>query len=385
MKQVILGTMIAAASVMAAEGPLADRRQAGARRVAPGDPGWQFSGDVAAGTHMGRPALRFGTGEAYLPDVRFERGTIAFDLATSPIRTFFGLRFRAESTGAFEEIYLRPHKSGLPDALQYAPAFGGGRSSWQLFHGPGETAAAVIDHSTWTRVRVVIDDARAAVFLAGATEPQMVVHSLVRDAAAGFIGFWALDASAARGPGHRPTGLSNLSLEPDLVDITWPEPPSPAPAPVGLITSWDVSQPFAAPAAGPVTDLPAEVVSGPWTAATTLPTGLLVFDRVVAWPDGQRRVTALARTRLRAASPRVAQFQLGFSDDASVFLNGRLVYAGVNGYSYNFPRRDGVITIDQATLFLPLAEGDNELVVAVSDSFGGWGLMGRIEGPAPKT
>jgi hypothetical protein len=71
-------------------------------------------------------------------------------------------------------------------------------------------------------------------------------------------------------------------------------------------------------------------------------------------------------------------FQFGFSDDASVFLNGRLLYSGVNGYSSDAPRRDGVITPDQATVWLPLEAGRNELVVAVSDTFGGWGLIGRL-------
>lgn len=61
-----------------------------------------------------------------------------------------------------------------------------------------------------------------------------------------------------------------------------------------------------------------------------------------------------------------------------MFLNGALIYSGVNSYSYNFPRRDGLITTDQATLHLPLRARANELIVAVSDSFGGCGLIGRL-------
>ena len=33
------------------------------------------------------------------------------------------------------------------------------------------------------------------------------------------------------------------------------------------------------------------------------------------------------------------------------------------------------------TVFLPLAQGDNELVVAVSESFGGWGVQARFQDP----
>ena len=50
-----------------------------------------------------------------------------------------------------------------------------------------------------------------------------------------------------------------------------------------------------------------------------------------------------------------------------------------NGYSFNFPRRQGLITLDQASLYLQLNAGDNALVVAVTETFGGWGLIGRID------
>ena len=44
--------------------------------------------------------------------------------------------------------------------------------------------------------------------------------------------------------------------------------------------------------------------------------------------------------------------------------------------------RDG--SLWQATLYLPLKKGRNELVLAVSEVFGGWGLMGRLEeNPSP--
>ena len=47
-------------------------------------------------------------------------------------------------------------------------------------------------------------------------------------------------------------------------------------------------------------------------------------------------------------------------------------------YSYDAPRVDGVIHLEQAALYLPLEAGGNELIVVVTDEFGGWGLMGRF-------
>ncbi|MEE8586513.1 MAG: hypothetical protein V3T83_16855 [Acidobacteriota bacterium] len=73
------------------------------------------------------------------------------------------------------------------------------------------------------------------------------------------------------------------------------------------------------------------------------------------------------------------QFNMGYSDEVSVFLNGRLLFSGNDGYSFNIPRRQGLIGLGQGTLYLPLQAGDNELVLAIADGFGGWGVMGQIE------
>jgi len=346
----------------------------GQATIAPTDPGWEITGDVIAGEVMGRAALRFATGEAYLPAFDLARGTVEFDVMASSLRTFIGFRFHAASAGRFEEFYLRPHKSGLPDALQYAPALAGGRSAWQLFHGPGATATADFEPGRWTAVKVIIDGARAALFIDGAATPQLVVPNLALERASGFIGFWGLDASASRGSGY-PTAVSRLTVRPDVVDVDWPPLAGSESPPAGVITAWDVSPGFA-PASSPVTELPAS--SDGWRPAGTGPDGLLMFDGATSWPAGAPRAAALARLRITSEAPHDVPFRFGFSDDASVFLNGRLLYSGVNGYSYNFPRRDGVITPDQSTVLLPLQTGENELIVVVSDAFGGWGLMGSL-------
>ena len=39
----------------------------------------------------------------------------------------------------------------------------------------------------------------------------------------------------------------------------------------------------------------------------------------------------------------------------------------------------GVMTIDNDALFLPLKQGENELIFAVSEAFGGWGVTARLE------
>ncbi|HYC33917.1 MAG TPA: hypothetical protein VEB59_16620, partial [Gemmatimonadales bacterium] len=63
----------------------------------------------------------------------------------------------------------------------------------------------------------------------------------------------------------------------------------------------------------------------------------------------------------------------------TVFLGRRPVFAGDAHYSFDRPRQEGLIGLTQATLWLPLARGDNELLFAVTDEFGGWGLMARLD------
>ena len=67
----------------------------------------------------------------------------------------------------------------------------------------------------------------------------------------------------------------------------------------------------------------------------------------------------------------------GFSDRAVVYLNRRALYRGDDTYRSRDYRFLGSIGWWD-TLYLPLVEGDNELVVAVSETFGGWGVQARF-------
>jgi hypothetical protein len=120
-------------------------------------------------------------------------------------------------------------------------------------------------------------------------------------------------------------------------------------------------------------------MGGPWQAVTTEPNGLLVFGRHVELPRGSRRNAVLARLRITSSAATVRQLRLGFSDEVTVFVNGRPIFMADEAYSHKFPRQDGLIWLGQATAFLPLAAGETDVVIAVTDAFGGWGLMAQLE------
>jgi len=341
--------------------------------------GWELSGaDSRIEDYLGRESLRLRTGRAIRRDVAFQDGTIEVDMAVTPHRAFAYLQFRIQRDGEYEAIWFRTHKSGHPDAIQYSPIFQGA-SSWQLYHGPDATAAAPLPPGEWIHLKLVLSGRRAALFVGSEREPRLVIPRLAREPQPG--GF----ALASLLPGGQPQGVyaasfANLVLRPGVVDFDFPQTASQEP-PTGVVRRWRISAAFAPPE-GAVTELPPDLPRpGEWTEVAAEPSGVVVLLRHVALPDGVRRPATLARIVVRAAEAGTRRFNLGFSDEASVFLNGRLLYSGDNSYSYNFPRRQGLITLDQASLYLPLRAGDNELVVAVSEVFGGWGLIGQFEEP----
>jgi sugar lactone lactonase YvrE len=88
-----------------------------------------------------------------------------------------------------------------------------------------------------------------------------------------------------------------------------------------------------------------------------------------AQPDG-----ILARTVIRADKDGPKKFWFGYSDEASIFINGRLAFYGNSAYRYRDTSFLGIVGLYDA-VHLPLNKGDNELLVVIGEERGGWGLV----------
>jgi hypothetical protein len=343
------------------------------------DKAWELRGERTAVERDGdRDVLRTESGFAYRRDVQLLDGTIDFDVQVTTRRSFVYVMFRMADDREFEEMYLRPHKSGLPDALQYAPVWQR-QSAWQLHHGPGGTAPVEFQPGVWTHVRLVLQGRRAALFVGDMARPALLVPRLAREPRAGYL---ALRGFLPAGvPGDGPIArFADVVVRPGVVAFDFgAETPQP-PAAAGVVRAWAVSRSFV-PKEAAETALPAAAELGEMRPLEAEPNGLLALHRFVSLPDGSSAGTALARIRVRASRAGTYAFDLGFSDTATVFVNGRPVFRGEGSYSFDAPRREGLIGFDQARLFLALAAGDNDVAVLVSDRFGGWGLMGRFPSP----
>jgi hypothetical protein len=342
------------------------------------DGGWKLSGDARIETYLGRRALRMRTGGAIRRDIALRDGTVDFDIAVTTHRTFSSFFLREVSEGEAEEFYIRTHKSELPDAIQYNPVWRG-VSNWQLYHGPGYTARALFPREQWFHVRIVLKGTRAALVVGDTREPQLLVPRLRRDPVEGYLEFASFSPSGGAPEGVYTTSFSNVQVRPGETPFDFGAAPVPDETVAGAVREWRISSPFV-PGPGAIRALPAAVVASPqWSKVAAEPSGLVVLDRWIERPEKVRRPAVLARIAVESETDTTRRFNVGYSDEVTVFLDGKPLFSGDAHYSFDAPRQDGVIGLWQAALYLPLHRGRNELVIALADVFGGWGLMGQFE------
>jgi hypothetical protein len=77
----------------------------------------------------------------------------------------------------------------------------------------------------------------------------------------------------------------------------------------------------------------------------------------------------------------VKKLYIGYSDDVSVFLNGKILFRGRSAQNFRDPGFLGIVNPENDTVYLPLKKGSNELMLAVSELGGGWGFICRWADP----
>lgn len=315
-------------------------------------------------TYKGRTALYLRGGSALLKDVAFTDGVIAFAIAFPAERNFTGVVWRLQDGDDFENFYFRPHNAGLPDANQYTPVFNG-LAAWQLYAGDGYGAPTAYAFDEWMQVRIVVSGQQAEVYIGDMERPALFIPELKRPLAAGRVGLL--------GGALAPTYFADVSITPQERPPLRGQPPPAAPAPPGSILAWEVSNAFAeADLEGKHTLAPDERAAYTWTPLRAEATGIVNLARVQGVDDEVN--TVFARAVVTSDRARVARLRFGFSDRVRVYFGGRLLYGGQDEYQSRDYRFLGTIGAFDA-LYLPLEAGENEVWFAVSENFGGWGLL----------
>jgi hypothetical protein len=347
---------------------------------------WVLAGEGARREeHLGRRSLFLAGGAfAHLKDAEFEDGVIEVDVSASQPRAFLGVAFRFLSRDEHEMFYLRPQKSGLDDATQYTPAFNAAHP-WQLYSGPGFTAAAEIPRGRWLHVRIEIEGLKGRVYLDNSPAPALVIEDLKRGYGKGSLALWG----SAMG-GHF-ADFRFTAAKPSATRT----PPQPKPTAAGVLTKWELSDAF--DTAGKTLEAlpPAdELKAMRWQAVNVEAPGMVVVDRYRRGPNvvpafagdpalrlqkprGPKAV--YARARIRSEREQVRKLLFGYSDEVTVFLNGRALFTGKSAFRFRDPGFLGIVDVENDAIHLPLRKGANEIVLAVSEYFGGWGFVCRLE------
>ncbi len=335
---------------------------------------WTMNGDDTALVEFdGRDAVYIKTGVARLEEIALENGTIEFDMYLSGERSFVYLLFRGQTDSDYEDFYVRPHKSDLPDALQYAPVFQR-RSAWQLYHGPAGTAAAPLPPRQWIPVRIELSGPKATFWIGESDNPVMVIPRLGREPASGWLAFRGFVPANSSAPFA--AYFSNLTVQPANASAPAQET---EPFPEGQLTQWRVSPAFV-PAEDTLSLPDALTPPDDWQRLRAEPSGVIEFLRWRPIPADAPSWAVAADLTLVAESAQRCAVDFGFSDTLSLIVNGQPLVYQDHSFRFDGPRRQGVLYADQLRAYLPLKAGDNHVRAIVADRFGGWGLSARLVG-----
>ena len=368
MKKMMLGisAMLAPAVAIAQDAP---------EKVSWAGEEWRIAArEAAVEQHLGREALAISGGRVWIDDAAFSDGVIEFDVAYEERQGFIGPIWRAENDRRFEEIYFRSHLSGKPDAVQYTPVENG-NSAWQIFS--DENALAAIDQNfgAWNHVKVVVKGDKAD-FYFNDDAPQLHIPDLKTDIATGYIGL------RVSGRGGMKAYFSNFTARPltDGDDIVG-EAKEPHEIPDGLIASWNVSSVFSEDVVAKALTVQPEMADDlTWTTLAVETNGIANISKTASrLADGGS--TVFVRANIRSDKKQMKELRFGYSDRVRIYLNGKRVYFGDAGWTVRDYRFLGTVGFfDSAGL--DLKRGDNELLVAVSETFGGWAWAGAMEDQA---
>ncbi len=362
----------------------AARSQSPQALTVPADsPRWDLQGEAKPAEYLGRKCLLLDGGAAILKDFEMRDAVIDVDVATPATRGFFGFQFRLTEDGANGEwVYLRQHKSGLPDAMQYTPVLNTG-ANWQIYNGAGFTGAVDIPRETWFHLRLEVAGAQAKLYVKDMDRPALVMPDLKCGVQKGLVALHDLTGA---------TYFSNFEIR-ATPDAPWQRHLPPMPP--NTLTRWKLSPAYDAlqrDLERPLT--PAESAAIHWQDVEAEPPGFVVLYRYREAPhfkvsfasDFSKRLepqpgtkVVYARTTIESERDQVKKLEIGYSDEVSVFVNGRILFRGRSAQNFRDPGFLGIVNPENDAVYLPLKKGSNELTLAVSELGGGWGFICRLE------
>ena len=218
-------------------------------------------------------------------------------------------------------------------------------------------------------VKLIISGKQMRVYVNDRERPTLEIPRLEGNTTHGTLGFagQAIISNLVMRPGQT-EGLSPA----EGIDPTSNDP--------RYLRHWQMTSPDSIPA--PV-DFSYALMPGEktkWTSIDAERRGFVNLTRVYG-ASPSRRIVWL-KTTIHSGQARQALLHLGFSDEVWMFINGHLLYVDKNYFGEPIAKDpDGRLSIENATVSVPLKQGDNELLIGVGNNFYGWGIMARLDDP----
>jgi hypothetical protein len=308
-------------------------------------------------------------GKVILKDIQFANGTIEFD--ATPLNAansfFVGIYFRHRDSLESECVYLRVGKKNSlkeNDAIQYAPVLQG-NLIWDVmghYQGP-----ARIYNDKPNHMKLVIAGNQMKVYVNDLKTPSLEIPILEGNTRTGSI---ALEGYVE---------FANLVIKPNATEgLSFARGADLTNHDANYIRKWNVSepQPFADGKELGGEHLPTDKTV--WDTISAERRGFINLSRRYGFDRSGRRMVWL-KMKIVSEKEHKNKLELGFSDDVWVVINGRLLYMDKNMYQHPIRKYPaGRISIENTSFDLPLKQGDNELLICITNDFYGWGIIARL-------
>jgi hypothetical protein len=336
--------------------------------------------------YKGKNSLYLQGGMAYLKDANFLNGIIEFDIYLAYQVSFSGMVFRLADPANYEELYLRAQQSGYPDAYQYTPVFNND-PAWQLYHDQydgvndgfiswkprgktmGYNGVLTFSFDRWLHVKLLVKGTQAELYLDDKEEPVAFIRELLMGTRAGGIGIKSqIGAAHFANFSYTVTDDVVLKTKDDGYRIS---------TPAGTIGSWQVSNAFKETELSKMNEIDTKWLGQlKWKTLPVEATGLANLSRLSPVTDSVN--TVLAKFTVISDKDQVKKLDIGYSDRIKVYGNGNALYSGNASFRTRDFRYLGTFGYFDA-VYLSLRKGENTIILAISETFGGWGVMAKWE------
>ncbi len=217
-----------------------------------------------------------------------------------------------------------------------------------------------IPGAAWFHLRLEVTGAQARLYVKDMDRPALVMTDLKSEIQKGQVALYALTGK---------TYFGNFEVRP-TPDAPWERRLPPMPP--GTLTKWSLSpsyDPLARNQERPLTA--AESAAIRWQDVEAEPRGFVVLYRYREAPhprvsfqgDFSKRLepkpgmqVVYARTRIDSDRDQVKKLSIGYSDDVSVFLNGKILYRGRSAQGFRDPGFLGIVNPENDAVYLPTEE-----------------------------